>query len=291
MLLEEPGTPARPAPSSSQRRGRLSVPDAGTNEQRARWLPRRAVRRGARHVRSHGRSGPLFWTLPRAEVVVLSTAKARWSRLRRRSTSRRSRRSTQRASYGRRVQGGGERLPADAAQVATGCRAAIAAELTGIAAADPGDGGRVRRKERKQFDRPIGAYQAVCAPLRGDAARRRRSPARSTYYAAWTADAEPESLAIAAAMAAPGPGTRAGRSPPPRSRSSAASASPGSMISSSGSSVVGSPGACSAPQRPPRAGRRSLRPRRGRAGRGLARPAPHGRYWLCDVAGERRGRA
>ena len=55
-------------------------------------------------------------------------------------------------------------------------------------------------KEREQFGRPIGAYQAVShrlADMLWDV-----EEARSlTYYAAWAADAEPESLPLAASMA------------------------------------------------------------------------------------------
>jgi alkylation response protein AidB-like acyl-CoA dehydrogenase len=55
-------------------------------------------------------------------------------------------------------------------------------------------------KEREQFGRPIGAYQGVshqCARMLYDT-----EEARSlTYYAAWVADAEPESLPLAASMA------------------------------------------------------------------------------------------
>jgi alkylation response protein AidB-like acyl-CoA dehydrogenase len=55
-------------------------------------------------------------------------------------------------------------------------------------------------KERQQFDRPIGAYQAVshrCAGMLYDV-----EEARSlTYYAAWCADDEPESLPLAGSMA------------------------------------------------------------------------------------------
>ena len=55
-------------------------------------------------------------------------------------------------------------------------------------------------RERQQFGRQIGAYQGVshrCADM-----LRETESARSTaYWAAWAADAEPETLPLAAAMA------------------------------------------------------------------------------------------
>jgi alkylation response protein AidB-like acyl-CoA dehydrogenase len=55
-------------------------------------------------------------------------------------------------------------------------------------------------KDRKQFDRPIGAYQAVshrCAQMLLETENSRSA----VYGAAWAADAEPESLPLAASIA------------------------------------------------------------------------------------------
>jgi alkylation response protein AidB-like acyl-CoA dehydrogenase len=76
---------------------------------------------------------------------------------------------------------------------------ALAAELTGIAQRTM-EMAVQYAKERKQFDRPIGAYQAVshrCAQmlLETEGAR------STTYYAAWAADNEPETASLAASMA------------------------------------------------------------------------------------------
>jgi alkylation response protein AidB-like acyl-CoA dehydrogenase len=94
---------------------------------------------------------------------------------------------------------GGEPLPGDVEGAVDRSLVAIAAELVGVAqramemAVD-------YAKEREQFGRPIGSYQAVshaCARMLYDT-----EEARSlTYYAAWTADAEPETLPLAASMA------------------------------------------------------------------------------------------
>ena len=55
-------------------------------------------------------------------------------------------------------------------------------------------------KEREQFGRPIGAYQAVSHRL-ADMLWAVEEARSLTYYAAWAADAEPESLPLAASMA------------------------------------------------------------------------------------------
>jgi len=76
---------------------------------------------------------------------------------------------------------------------------AIAAESTGVAQRTL-EMAVEYAKDRKQFGRPIGAYQAVshrCAQMLLETENARSA----VYGAAWAADAEPESLPMAAAMA------------------------------------------------------------------------------------------
>ncbi|MFN2463949.1 MAG: acyl-CoA dehydrogenase family protein [Candidatus Dormibacteria bacterium] len=75
----------------------------------------------------------------------------------------------------------------------------LSAELTGVAARAM-EMAVQYAKDRTQFGRPIGAYQAVshrCA----DMLLAVESSRSATYYAAWTADAEPHSLRQAASVA------------------------------------------------------------------------------------------
>ncbi len=101
--------------------------------------------------------------------------------------------------YARVSAGDGEELPGDCAAARDVIAVALAAELTGVAQRAL-ELAVAYAKEREQFGRAIGAYQAVshrCAQMLYDT-----EEARSlTYYAAWTADAERESLPLAAAMA------------------------------------------------------------------------------------------
>lgn len=95
--------------------------------------------------------------------------------------------------------GAGEPLPGAYAEATDRALIAVAADLTGIAQRAL-EMAVAYAKDRKQFDRPIGSFQAVshqCAEMLYDV-----EEARSlTYYAAWAADADPEALPLAAAMA------------------------------------------------------------------------------------------
>jgi alkylation response protein AidB-like acyl-CoA dehydrogenase len=101
--------------------------------------------------------------------------------------------------YARVSADGGDSLPGDPATGVNRVAIAVAAELTGIAQRAM-EMAVSYAKEREQFGRPIGAYQAVshrCARMLLDTEESRSL----TYYAGWAADAEPESLPMAAAMA------------------------------------------------------------------------------------------
>jgi alkylation response protein AidB-like acyl-CoA dehydrogenase len=76
---------------------------------------------------------------------------------------------------------------------------ALAAESTGVAQRTM-EMAVAYAKDRKQFDRPIGSYQAVshrCAQMLLETENARSA----VYGAAWAADAEPDSLPLAASMA------------------------------------------------------------------------------------------
>ncbi len=81
----------------------------------------------------------------------------------------------------------------------TAPRSALSAELVGVAQRAM-EMSIAYAKDRKQFDTPIGAYQAVshrCAQMLLDTEGARSA----TYFGAWAADADPAQLPLAAAMA------------------------------------------------------------------------------------------
>jgi alkylation response protein AidB-like acyl-CoA dehydrogenase len=94
---------------------------------------------------------------------------------------------------------GGEALGGDVQAGVDRAEIALAAELVGVAQWAM-DQAVAYAKDRKQFDRPIGSYQAVahrCAQMMLEV----ESSRSAAYYAGWVADNEPESLALAASMA------------------------------------------------------------------------------------------
>ncbi|HEY1357189.1 MAG TPA: acyl-CoA dehydrogenase family protein [Thermoleophilaceae bacterium] len=201
ILLEELGYSLAPLPFLSNAAAGLVLQHAGSDEQRERWLPGIASgeARGTVGVVKNGEAA-LVPDADSADVIVLvedgesgSVVEASGAEVDALETIDATRRYARVRSSGGEPLGGAPREAMD--RVAT----AVAAELVGVAqrtmemAVD-------YARERQQFGRAIGSYQAVshqCAQMLLET-----EGARSTaYWAAWCADSEPETLPRAASMA------------------------------------------------------------------------------------------
>jgi alkylation response protein AidB-like acyl-CoA dehydrogenase len=200
ILAEELGYALAPLPFLSNAAAGLVLAEAGSDEQKERWLPGIASgeTRGTVGIAQNGEAA-LVPDADSAEVIVLlnddsGTVVERGSAdVEPVATIDMTRR------FARVRADGGEQLAGDPTPGRDRIAVALAAELAGVAqralemAVD-------YARERKQFDRPIGAYQAVshaCAQMLLET----ESARSASYYAAWTAESEPESLPIAASMA------------------------------------------------------------------------------------------
>jgi alkylation response protein AidB-like acyl-CoA dehydrogenase len=200
ILQEELGYALAPAPFLSNAAAGLALVHGGSDEQRERWLPGIASgeARGTVGFASGGEAA-LVPDADSAEVIVLlegdagTVMEASAAEVEPVETIDPTRRFA-------RVRGdGGESLGGDVGAARDRIAAAVAAELTGVSQRALETAVEYAR-ERKQFGRPIGSYQAVshrCAQMLLEV----ESARSATYYAGWAADSEPETLPIAAAMA------------------------------------------------------------------------------------------
>jgi alkylation response protein AidB-like acyl-CoA dehydrogenase len=191
VLLEELGYACAATPFLAAAAAAAAIQAAGSDEQRARWLPGLAsgdltAGIGTRELAADP-DGASVLVLIDGDGAELVTG-ADVAPVQTIDPTRR---------YGRVSGGAGEPLGAAAAHVV---RAAIAAEVVGVAQRAL-DMTVAYVKERKQFGTPVGAFQAVghrCAQMLLHV-----ESARSTaYFAAWAAGADPERLPEAAALAA-----------------------------------------------------------------------------------------
>ena len=197
ILMEELGYALAPTPFFSNAAAGLLIRHAGSDEQRERHLPgiasgeQRAAAgmtrdgealvadaEGAATVVALRGDRALLVAEPRSEPVATIDSTRPLARV---------------------ALDGAEELPRPVEPAADRVRVALGGELVGVAQRALEMSVQYAR-ERKQFGRPIGAYQAVshrCAQMLLEVEGARAA----TLYAAWAADNEPETLPLAAAMA------------------------------------------------------------------------------------------
>jgi alkylation response protein AidB-like acyl-CoA dehydrogenase len=192
ILIEELGYAVAASPFLSSATAAAVIQAAGTDEQRAKWLPGLASGEQTAGIGSAGLcadavDAAVVVLVDGDEATLVDTASADVEPLTTIDSTRR---------YGT-VRGDGEALGADAADRV---RTAVAAEVVGLSQRAL-DMTLEYVKDRKQFGTPVGAFQAVshrCAGMLLDT-----ESARSTaLFAAWAADAAPDRLPEAAALAA-----------------------------------------------------------------------------------------
>jgi alkylation response protein AidB-like acyl-CoA dehydrogenase len=199
ILCEELGYACAPTPFISNASAGLFIDQAGSDEQRQRWLPGIASGEERGSAAFEPRENDLVPDAQGAVVLVLHDGEATTLVAAGEADIEPIELVDATRSFARVSASGSDPLPGDVEAAMDRSLVAVAAELTGVAqramemAID-------YAKERQQFDRPIGAYQAVshrCAGMLYDV-----EEARSlTYYAAWCADDEPDSLPLASSMA------------------------------------------------------------------------------------------
>jgi alkylation response protein AidB-like acyl-CoA dehydrogenase len=199
ILCEELGYAVAPSPFLSTVTAAAVIQAAGSDEQQARWLP--ALASGE----ATGALGSVDGLVPDADAaaVIVLLGDDDVPRLLAREDADvtpvdsidPTRRTARVAGTGEAL-GGGEAAGAEGVDRAT---VAVAAELVGVSQRAL-DMTLAYVKERKQFDTPVGAYQAVshkCAQMLKDTEGARSA----TYFAAWAADADAERLPEGASLA------------------------------------------------------------------------------------------
>jgi alkylation response protein AidB-like acyl-CoA dehydrogenase len=201
ILMEELGYALAPLPFLSNAAAGLVLQAAGSDEQKERWLPGIASgeQRGTVGILKDDGEAKLVPDADSAAVILLlghegarlvEPGQADIEAVQTMDATRR---------FSRVRADGGEPLEGDRIPGISRAAAALAAELTGIAQRALEMSVDYAR-ERKQFGRPIGSYQAVshrCAQMMLETEGARSA----SYYAAWAADDEPDTLQLAACMA------------------------------------------------------------------------------------------
>ncbi|MEA2449015.1 MAG: hypothetical protein QOG63_947 [Thermoleophilaceae bacterium] len=203
ILCEELGYALAPAPFLSNAAAGLVIQHAGSDDQKARWLPGIAsgeergtvayVKDGVAELVPDVDSASVVVLIDGSSATVVEASAAEAERI---DTIDSTRRFSRVQAPGN---GSGEALEGDAARGIDAIAVAIAAELVGVSQRAM-EMAVEYAKDRQQFGRPIGTNQGVshrCAQMLLEV----ESARSATLYAGWAADHEPETLALAGAMA------------------------------------------------------------------------------------------
>ncbi|HEU4973881.1 MAG TPA: acyl-CoA dehydrogenase family protein [Baekduia sp.] len=196
ILCEELGYALAASPFLATVMAAAAIQEAGTGEQKARWLPALASGEASGAL---GEAGGLVPDAADAAVIVLVGEDGTARVLPRADADVEPVDAIDPTRRFARVGGEGEPLGGDSQAAIDRAAIAVSAELVGVSQRAL-EMTLAYVKERKQFDTPVGAYQAVshkCAQMLKDTEGARSA----TYFASWAADAEPERLAEAASLA------------------------------------------------------------------------------------------
>jgi alkylation response protein AidB-like acyl-CoA dehydrogenase len=195
VLVEELGAACATVPFLGSVLAAAALQTAGSDEQKSAWLPRLASgeARGAL-----GTAGALIPDAVGADVVVVldggAATLARGDAVEAVDAIDPTRR------YGRVASGGGgDALPGDVLAAADRAAVVVSAELVGLCQRAL-DMTLAYVKDRKQFGVPVGTFQAVQHKA-AEMLLHTEGGRAATSFAAWTADAEPERLPLAAGIA------------------------------------------------------------------------------------------
>jgi alkylation response protein AidB-like acyl-CoA dehydrogenase len=196
VLLEELGYACAATPFLSSAAVASAIQAGGSDEQRARWLPGLASGEATAGVGT----AELAADAEDAAVILLYDGEGNLRLLAGADADVTALATIDPTRRYARVAGEGEPLGGDNAAAADRIRSAIAAEVVGVCQRAL-DMTLEYVKDRKQFEVPVGSFQAVshkCAEmlLHTESAR------SAALFAAWAADADPERFPEAAALAA-----------------------------------------------------------------------------------------
>jgi alkylation response protein AidB-like acyl-CoA dehydrogenase len=196
ILCEELGYAVAASPFLPTVMAAEAIQAAGTDDQKSRWLP---VLASGEATGALGDADGLVPDADAAAVIVLVGDDGVARVLARPDADVTPVDSIDPTRRAARVAGEGEALGGDGAEAIDRATVAIAAELVGVSQRAL-EMTLAYVKERRQFDTPVGAYQAVshkCAQMLKDTEGARSA----TYFAAWAADADTARLAEAASLA------------------------------------------------------------------------------------------